>query len=198
MKKILFSLGGVITSFAAVPFVAASCSKESEKKKEKVTIVDLNDTSKNAGAKVDGYDKVTYQDLGESINLDGITVNIDWSKFKNDNFIVSKYKKEGSIGQIFINTYDKATTIYGKAKKGDAPFKGVVLGTITGLPKSFSITNADKPIYENKKKNTLNSSGYIDLFKEGDKIKFKFRFFKYNGKSVDPNISTQVFEATIE
>ncbi|VEU60831.1 P30, lipoprotein [Mycoplasmopsis bovigenitalium] len=199
MKKILFSLGGVITSFAAVPFVAASCSKESEQQKErKVTIIDLNDASKTAGAKVDGYDKVTYQDLGDSINLDGITVDIDWSKFKSDNFIDSKYKKAGSIGQIFINTYINATTIYGKAKKGDAPFKGIVLGTITGLPKSFSITNADKPIYENKNKNTLNSSGYIDLFKEGDKIKFKFRFFKYNGKSIDPNISTQVFEATIQ
>lgn len=197
MKKILFSLGGVITSFAAVPFVAASCSKEWEPKERKVVVADLNDTSKKAGDKVDKHDTVQYTDLGESIDLDRITVNIDWSKFKSNNFIDSKYKKEGSIGQIFINTYQGSTTINGKAKKGDAPFKGVALGTITGLPKGFSITNAENPIYKNSKGN-LNSSGYIDLIKEGDKIKFKFRFHKYNGKNIAPSISTQVFEATIQ
>ncbi|WP_172412432.1 variable surface lipoprotein [Mycoplasmopsis bovigenitalium] len=196
MKKILFSLGGVITSFAAVPFVAASCSKEWEPKERKVVVADLNDTSKKAGDKVANYDTVHYTDLSESIDLGGITVNIDWSKFKSDNFIVSKHKKEGSIGQIFINTYKGSTTIYGKSDT--KPFEGVVLGTITGsLPKGFSITNAESPIYKNSKGN-LNSSGYIDLIKEGDKIKFKFRFHKYNGKDTAPNISTQVFEAIIQ
>ncbi|ENY70181.1 P30, predicted lipoprotein [Mycoplasmopsis bovigenitalium 51080] len=192
MKKILFSLGGVITSFAAVPFVAASCSKESEQKERKVVVADLNDKSKKVGDKVDKHDKVTYQDLSESINLDGITVDIDWSMFKSGNFIVSKYKKEGSIGQIFISTYNGKTTIHGKSNT-NKPFEGVLLGTITGLPKNFAITNAENPIYKEGK-----SSGFIDLFKEGDKIKFKFRFHKYNGKGTDPNISTQVFEATIE
>ncbi|WHL49651.1 variable surface lipoprotein [Mycoplasmopsis bovis] len=42
----------------------------------------------------------------------------------------------------------------------------------------------------------LKSSGFVNVEKEGDKLKIKFRFFKYN-KGASPTVSTKVYEAII-
>nr|WP_307907245.1 variable surface lipoprotein [Mycoplasmopsis bovis] len=42
----------------------------------------------------------------------------------------------------------------------------------------------------------LKLSGFVNVEKEGDKLKIKFRFFKYN-KGASPTVSTKVYEAII-
>lgn len=71
------------------------------------------------------------------------------------------------------------------------PWEGVELGTVTGLPDGYSIASAETPLYKGNR-----PSGYVNVEKEGDKLKIKFRFFKYN-KGASPTVSTKVYEAII-
>nr|WP_307919062.1 variable surface lipoprotein [Mycoplasmopsis bovis] len=56
------------------------------------------------------------------------------------------------------------------------------------------LLSAEKPTQNQKGK--LDLSGYVNVEKEGDKLKIKFRFFKYN-KGARPTVSTKVYEAII-
>ncbi len=50
--------------------------------------------------------------------------------------------------------------------------------------------------YTKPEKAKLKLVDYVNVEKEGDKLKIKFRFFKYN-KGARPTVSTKVYEAII-
>nr|WP_307920201.1 variable surface lipoprotein [Mycoplasmopsis bovis] len=59
----------------------------------------------------------------------------------------------------------------------------------------FNWLSVENPIHKNRK-GKIKASGFVNVEKEGDKLKIKFRFFKYN-KGASPTVSTKVYEAII-
>nr|WP_318031640.1 variable surface lipoprotein [Mycoplasmopsis bovis] len=100
------------------------------------------------------------------------------------------------IRNKFSLTHNKQVTKSGvvnsKRKEETKPWRGVELGTVTGLPDGYSIAKCWKTTQKKRNK----PSGYVNVEKEGDKLKIKFRFFKYN-KGARPTVSTKVYEAII-
>ncbi len=100
---------------------------------------------------------------------------------------------KGDKKQVFFNTYKQVTksgVVNSKRKEQKN------LEEVLNL-EQLLVYQMDTQLLvlknHNKKKRP---SGYVNVEKEGDKLKIKFRFFKYN-KGARPTVSTKVYEAII-
>ncbi|MCE6061616.1 variable surface lipoprotein [Mycoplasmopsis agalactiae] len=156
-------------------------------------IKESSEGSKNEGDKVIAGKEATYKDIDFDISKIKITINK--KDIKDEDLISSK---KGSNKQLFFNTYNYKTNVRGKFEKDQKPWDGIAIGSVTGLPKDYSISNADSPLYTSKrgKKGTAKPNAFVNVEKDGGNLKIKFRFFKFN-KGSTPTISTKVYEAII-
>ncbi|QQH27567.1 variable surface lipoprotein [Mycoplasmopsis bovis] len=167
---------------------ASSNSTNAQKTDEK-EIKETSDSPKKDGEKVSDKHKVAYKDI--DFDFSKIKIVISKKDIKDEDLIPPK---KGNNKQVFFDTRDGDTKLSGKFK-GKLPWKGVEIGTVTGLPDGYSIAGVENPIHKNRK-GKIKASGFVNVEKEGDKLKIKFRFFKYN-KGASPTVSTKVYEAII-
>ncbi|WP_331838452.1 variable surface lipoprotein [Mycoplasmopsis agalactiae] len=137
--------------------------------------------------------KLSYKDI--DFDISKVKITIDKKDLKDEDLISPK---KGSHKQLFFNTYKDKTKVSGKLEKDQKPWGGIAIGSVTGLPKNYSIANADSPLYISKKdkKGTAKPNGFVNVEKDGGNLKIKFRFFKFN-KGGNSTVSTKVYEAII-
>ncbi|MBT1318784.1 variable surface lipoprotein [Mycoplasma bovis] len=166
----------------------ASSGSASAQKTDEKEIKETSDSPKKDGDKVSKKQKATYKDI--DFDLSKVKIVISKKDIKDEDLIPPL---KGDKKQVFFNTYKKVTKVSGKFNKDEdqKPWEGVELGTVTGLPDGYSIVGAERPLHRGNK-----PGGYVNVEKEGDKLKIKFRFFKYN-KGASPTVSTKVYEAII-
>lgn len=165
----------------------ASSGSASAQKTDEKEIKETSDSPKKDGDKVSRKQKATYKDI--DFDLSKVKIVISKKDIKDEDLIPPL---KGDKKQVFFNTYKQVTKVSGKFNKEEQkPWEGVEFGTVTGLPDGYSIASAEKPLYKGNR-----PSGYVNVEKEGDKLKIKFRFFKYN-KDAIPTVSTKVYEAII-
>ncbi|EIN14775.1 P30, predicted lipoprotein [Mycoplasmopsis agalactiae 14628] len=161
----------------------------SNEKRIKTTL----ENSKKDGEKVDEKQKATYKDI--DFDISQVKITIDKKDLKDEDLISPK---KGNNKQLFISSFKGETKVSGKFEKGQKPWDGISIGSVIGLPKDYSISNADSPLYTSKKgrKNSVKSNGFINVEKDGSNLKIKFRFYKFN-KGGNSTVSTKVYEAII-
>lgn len=156
-------------------------------------IKESSEGSKNEGDKVIAGKEAIYKDI--DFDISKVKITIDKKDLKDEDLISPK---KGSHKQLFFNTYKDKTKVSGKLEKDQKPWGGIAIGSVTGLPKNYSIANADSPLYISKKdkKGTAKPNGFVNVEKDGGNLKTKFRFFKFN-KGGNSTVSTKVYEAII-
>ncbi|ADR24739.1 variable surface lipoprotein [Mycoplasma bovis] len=167
---------------------ASSNSANAQKTNEK-EIKETSDSHKKDGEKVSDNQEVAYKDI--DFDLSKVKIIISKKDIKDEDLIPPK---KGNNKQVFFDTRNGATKLSGKFKR-KLPWKGIKIGTVTGLPDGYSIAGVENPIHKTRK-GEIKASGFVNVEKEGDKLKIKFRFFKYN-KGASPTVSTKVYEAII-
>ncbi len=111
---------------------ASSNSTNAQKTDEK-EIKETSDSPKKDGEKVSDKHKVAYKDI--DFDFSKIKIVISKKDIKDEDLIPPK---TGNNKQVFFDTRDGDTKLSGKFK-GKLPWKGVEIGTVTGLPDGYSI-----------------------------------------------------------
>ncbi len=131
-----------------IPNGASSNSTNAQKTDEK-EIKETSDSPKKDGEKVSDKHKVAYKDI--DFDFSKIKIVISKKDIKDEDLIPPK---KGNNKQVFFDTRDGDTKLSGKFK-GKLPWKGVEIGTVTGLPDGYSIAKVLRIQYTKTEKAKL-------------------------------------------
>ncbi|MDD7897238.1 variable surface lipoprotein [Metamycoplasma hyosynoviae] len=124
--------------------------------------------------------KAGWQLENLSVDLTKIIITIDkadWPKEIN----VNKKKNTKTVFYSF-----KEHKIHGKTKKGQKPWDGAVLMSVSS---PFDLCAEDKPLQDKQnKQGGYNTSAYLNVIENNDHYLIKFRFYDFKAKKISKHI----------
>ncbi|MCT4469892.1 variable surface lipoprotein [Mycoplasma sp. HS2188] len=204
-NKFLIGLGAVLTTISSSAFVV-SCNNTNENVKK----TDSDTPAANTAATKVVLSTQGTKNAGEVASAQGDKQQLQYEQYQ-ENFSEVEFRptpgktivdadlitpKKGTGLQVFISTYDGATTVYGKSES-KRPFEGIKLGTLENIPSGFTVANADRPTYQSKSKEYTQNSGYINVENVDGHYKIKFRFFRSGNREAQGTVGTEVYELFI-